>query len=81
MKRAEANYRESLYMIIVLSIVLALIGFFSYRYVRKGIIEPLRALIQRITTFAAGDLTPSVDTKATNEIGELARGVEHMQKS
>ncbi|EQA4191698.1 methyl-accepting chemotaxis protein [Providencia stuartii] len=79
-KRAEANYRESLYMIIVLSIVLALIGFFSYRYVRKGIIEPLRALIQRITTFAAGDLTPSVDTKATNEIGELARGVEHMQK-
>ncbi|QIC16568.1 HAMP domain-containing protein [Providencia vermicola] len=79
-KRADANYRESLYLIIFLSVVLALIGFLSYRYVRKGIIEPLGHLIQRIKIFAAGDLTPTVDTKATNEIGELARGVEHMQQ-
>ncbi|XWR69774.1 Methyl-accepting chemotaxis protein I [Providencia manganoxydans] len=79
-QRADANYRQSLYLIIVLSIILALIGFLSYRYVRKGIIEPLGLLIQRINVFAAGDLTPTVDTKSTNEIGELARGVEHMQQ-
>lgn len=79
-KRAEDNYRQSFYLIIVLSIVLALIGFTSYRYVRKGIIEPLGQLIQRINIFAEGDLTPSVDTNANNEMGELARGVEYMQQ-
>lgn len=79
-ERAEVNYRQSLYLIIILFIVIVLIGFLSYRYVRKGIIEPLGSLIQRINVFAVGDLTRSVDTHATNEIGELARGVEHMQQ-
>ncbi|MTC60304.1 HAMP domain-containing protein [Providencia rustigianii] len=77
---AEGNYRESLYMLVVLSILLALIGFFSYRYVHKGITEPLNTLIERIKVFAAGDLTPKIDTSAHNEIGELAGGVQHMQQ-
>ncbi len=77
---ADNNYRQSLYMLVTLSIVLALIGFFSYRYVRKGIIEPLGILIERIKVFASGDLTPNVTTIAKNEIGELANGVQHMQQ-
>ena len=77
---ADNNYRQSLYMLVTLSILLALIGFFSYRYVRKGIIEPLNILIERIKVFASGDLTPNVTTIANNEIGELANGVQHMQQ-
>lgn len=77
---ADNNYRQSLYMLVTLSILLALIGFFSYRYVRKGIIEPLGLLIERIKVFASGDLTPNVTTIAKNEIGELANGVQHMQQ-
>ena len=77
---ADNNYRQSLYMLVILSIALAFVGLISYRYVRKGIIEPLRLLIERIKVFAAGDLTPKVDTTANNEIGELARGVQHMQQ-
>ncbi|EMG6526417.1 MULTISPECIES: methyl-accepting chemotaxis protein [Providencia] len=77
---ADNNYRQSLYMLVTLFILLALIGFFSYRYVRKGIIEPLGILIERIKVFASGDLTPNVTTIAKNEIGELANGVQHMQQ-
>ncbi|MBP6120751.1 MULTISPECIES: methyl-accepting chemotaxis protein [Providencia] len=77
---ADNNYRQSLYMLVILSIALVLVGLLSYRYVRKGIIEPLILLIERIKVFASGDLTPNVDTSANNEIGELARGVQHMQQ-
>ncbi|UBX48164.1 methyl-accepting chemotaxis protein [Providencia alcalifaciens] len=77
---AEANYRQSLYLLIILSVLLAVISVISYRYVRKGITEPLNTLIERIKVFAAGDLTPKIDTSANNEIGELARGVQHMQQ-
>ncbi|HHR6128795.1 TPA: methyl-accepting chemotaxis protein [Providencia alcalifaciens] len=77
---AEANYRQSLYLLVILSVLLAVISVISYRYVRKGITEPLNTLIERIKVFASGDLTPKIDTSANNEIGELARGAQHMQQ-
>ncbi|EKT62255.1 methyl-accepting chemotaxis protein [Providencia burhodogranariea] len=79
-KRAENNYHQSVYLNFILFIGLILISFTSYCYVRKGIIEPLGQLIQRINIFAAGDLTPKIATTANNEIGELAHGVEYMQQ-
>lgn len=51
---AESNYRQSLYLLVILSVLLAVISVISYRYVRKGITEPLNTLIERIKVFASG---------------------------
>lgn len=77
---ADANYTQSLYMLVFLAVVIILVGFFSYSYVKKGIIKPLDSLNSSIKVFASGDLTPTVNTTSNNEIGELARGVQHMQQ-
>ena len=79
-QNAEDNFSESLYMLIALAIILALISLISYRYVQRGIIHPLNGLVDRIKIFAAGDLTPTVAVNGKNEIADLGRGVQHMQQ-
>jgi methyl-accepting chemotaxis protein-1 (serine sensor receptor) len=47
--------------------------------IKQALISPLNRLIDSIRHIASGDLVKRIDVEGTNEMGELADSLRHMQ--
>ena len=73
------SYSQAIWIIIViLALVLAAI-IVVWLGIKKTLIEPLHRLIDNIRHIADGDLVHSIDVVGTNEMGQLAASLRHMQ--
>lgn len=78
---AESNgsYSTALWIIIsVLLVVLAVI-IAVWLGIKRGVIGPMNHLIENIRHIAGGDLEQTIDIHGTNEMGQLASSLRHMQ--
>lgn len=73
------SYSQAIWiLIVILTLVVAAI-IIVWLGIKKTLIEPLHRLIDNIRHIADGDLVHSIDVEGTNEMGQLAASLRHMQ--
>ncbi|MCE0844317.1 methyl-accepting chemotaxis protein [Buttiauxella sp. A2-C1_F] len=73
------SYSQAIWILaVILALVVAAI-ITVWLGIKKTLIEPLHRLIDNIRHIADGDLMHSIDVHGTNEMGQLAASLRHMQ--
>ncbi|MFB0712542.1 methyl-accepting chemotaxis protein [Buttiauxella noackiae] len=73
------SYSQAIWiLVVILALVVAAI-IVVWLGIKKTLIEPLHRLIDNIRHIADGDLVHSIDVDGTNEMGQLAASLRHMQ--
>ena len=73
------SYSQAIWiLVVILALVVAAI-ITVWLGIKKTLIEPLHRLIDNIRHIADGDLMHSIDVHGTNEMGQLAASLRHMQ--
>ena len=76
---SNSSYRQAIWVLIsVLAAVLVVIVA-VWLGIRQALISPLNRLIDSIRHIASGDLVKRIDVEGSNEMGELADSLRHMQ--
>ncbi|MFZ4831952.1 methyl-accepting chemotaxis protein [Rouxiella sp. Mn2063] len=75
----RSSYVESLWVLGVIAVLLVLCIAISWWGIKAILVRPLHALVDSIRHIATGDLTQHIEVKNSNEIGELAESLRHMQ--
>lgn len=75
----NGSYSLAIWILIgVLAVVLAVIIAVWFG-IQKALLAPLHSLIESIRHIASGDLVRRIDVEGTNEMGQLADSLRHMQ--
>ncbi|WP_312629785.1 methyl-accepting chemotaxis protein [Scandinavium sp.] len=75
----SGSYNQTIWILIgVLAAVLAVIVF-VWLGIRKALLQPLTRVIDSIRHIAGGDLVKPIDVQGSNEMGQLADSLRHMQ--
>lgn len=73
------SYSQAIWiLVVILALVVAAI-ITVWLGIKKTLIEPLHRLIDNIRHIAEGDLVHTIDVHGTNEMGQLAASLRHMQ--
>ncbi|KFC81777.1 methyl-accepting chemotaxis protein I [Buttiauxella agrestis ATCC 33320] len=73
------SYSQAIWiLVVILALVVAAIVT-VWLGIKKTLIEPLHRLIDNIRHIADGDLVHTIDVHGTNEMGQLAASLRHMQ--
>lgn len=73
------SYSQAIWiLVVILTLVVAAI-ITVWLGIKKTLIEPLHRLIDNIRHIADGDLVHTIDVHGTNEMGQLAASLRHMQ--
>lgn len=73
------SYSQAIWiLVVILALVIAAI-ITVWLGIKKTLIEPLHRLIDNIRHIADGDLVHAIDVEGTNEMGQLAASLRHMQ--
>ena len=62
-------------------IVVILVAFAIFSYMRRGVFQPLQTAIRYFDTLASGDLTNKIAVRSNNEIGQMQAALKRMQES
>ncbi|TNV23053.1 methyl-accepting chemotaxis protein [Buttiauxella sp. B2] len=73
------SYSQAIWILIVILALVAAAIITVWLGIKKTLIEPLHRLIESIRHIASGDLVRSIDVEGTNEMGQLAASLRHMQ--
>ncbi|MCE0824630.1 methyl-accepting chemotaxis protein [Buttiauxella ferragutiae] len=73
------SYSQAIWILIVILALVAAAIVTVWLGIKKTLIEPLHRLIESIRHIASGDLVRSIDVEGTNEMGQLASSLRHMQ--
>jgi methyl-accepting chemotaxis protein-1 (serine sensor receptor) len=73
------SYSQAIWIIFVILALVAAAIITVWLGIKKTLIEPLHRLIDNIRHIADGDLVHSIDVVGTNEMGQLAASLRHMQ--
>jgi methyl-accepting chemotaxis protein-2 (aspartate sensor receptor) len=78
-QRAINEFMQIVY--VGMLIIVILVAFAIFSYMRRGVFQPLRKAIQYLDTLASGDLTNKISVRSTNEIGQMQAALKRMQDS
>ena len=73
------SYSQAIWIIIVILLLVAAVIITVWMGIKKTLLEPLHRLIESIRHIANGDLVRPIDVEGTNEMGQLAASLHHMQ--
>jgi methyl-accepting chemotaxis protein len=76
----EANQKSATYLILGLSVLTLVWGISIAVLTTRGITKPVNRIKVGLKKIADGDLTYNVNVKSKDEIGEIARSYDEMQK-
>ncbi|MGN6580043.1 MAG: Tar ligand binding domain-containing protein, partial [Bordetella sp.] len=62
-------------------ILVVLLAFAIFSYMRRGVFQPLQTAVQHFDTLASGDLTNKIVVRSNNEIGRMQAALKRMQDS
>lgn len=79
-ERQEKQYALVMQLVSVAMAVALLISVLCYLFLNRVVLSPLRRMDHHFAQIAQGNLTDSINTTSTNEIGVLFAGLSHMQK-
>ncbi|WP_279051072.1 methyl-accepting chemotaxis protein [Cedecea davisae] len=76
---SNSSYSMAIWILIGVLIVVLLVIIVVWQGIRTTLISPLNSLIASIRHIAGGDLVSKIDVEGTNEMGQLADNLRHMQ--
>ena len=65
-------------LIIAVSVIAVVVGIAIAWFISRGIVNPVKALLEKFTLIADGDLTQKVEVKSKDEIGQLGDGLNDL---
>ena len=76
-----SSYRSTLWLLLGLIAALLLIGAAAMFWMARSITRPLNIAIKDANAIAAGDLDTAIDNVGADEVGQLRRSMQHMQRN
>lgn len=76
---SEASYDMAIAVLGATLVVLVLLMLLVWMGIRSTLMAPLNSLIASIRHIASGDLVSKIDVQGSNEMGQLADSLRHMQ--
>lgn len=76
---SNSSYSMAIWILIGVLIVVLVVILVVWQGIRTTLISPLNRLIDSIRHIASGDLVRKIDVEGTNEMGQLAENLRHMQ--
>ena len=73
------SYSQAVWIIVVIMLLVVAAIITVWLGIKKTLLEPLHRLIESIRHIANGDLVRPIDVEGTNEMGQLAASLSHMQ--
>ncbi|MFA4956286.1 MAG: HAMP domain-containing methyl-accepting chemotaxis protein [Candidatus Methanoperedens sp.] len=80
-QESEAAAKNSILMIISITIIAAIIGFGTGIYISRSITKPMDSMLNASNKVAAGDLTVMVTSNSKDEVGQLGSAIQLMTTS
>jgi methyl-accepting chemotaxis protein len=77
-QRLAAILNEMLFWILLVSVVVVVVSLAIGLYVAGGVTRPIIQMMQTAEKMAQGDLTRKIEAKTKDEVGQLAKALNHM---
>ncbi len=78
-EESNSSYSTAVWIIISVLLVVLLVILAAWVGIKRGMIAPMNHLIENIRHIAGGDLEQNINVHGTNEMGQLAESLRHMQ--
>ncbi|WP_306593029.1 HAMP domain-containing protein, partial [Piscirickettsia salmonis] len=78
---AQVRYQFVLLAVSAGGVIAALLGFATYGFLRRRVLQPLKDAGHHFDRIAGGDLTNRIEHRNNNEIGQLYAALKRMQDS
>ncbi|CZU62270.1 MULTISPECIES: methyl-accepting chemotaxis protein [Enterobacter] len=78
-KDSNSSYSQAIWVLISVLIAVLVVIVAVWLNIKQTLISPLNRLIDNIRHIASGDLVKRIEVQGTNEMGELADSLRHMQ--
>ncbi|HHA1916713.1 MULTISPECIES: methyl-accepting chemotaxis protein [Enterobacter] len=78
-KDSNSSYAQAIWVLISVLIAVLVVIVAVWLNIKQTLISPLNRLIDNIRHIASGDLVKRIEVQGTNEMGELADSLRHMQ--
>ena len=75
----NSSYSQAIWVLISVLIAVLVVIVAVWLNIKQTLISPLNRLIDNIRHIASGDLVKRIEVQGTNEMGELADSLRHMQ--
>ncbi|WP_253379653.1 methyl-accepting chemotaxis protein [unidentified bacterial endosymbiont] len=76
---SNSSYSQAIWVLISVLIAVLVVIVGVWLGIKQALISPLNRLIDSIRHIASGDLVKRIDVEGSNEMGELADSLRHMQ--
>lgn len=76
---SNSSYTQAIWVLISVLIAVLVVIVSVWLGIKQSLISPLNRLIDSIRHIASGDLVKRIDVEGTNEMGQLADTLRHMQ--
>ena len=76
---SNSSYSQAIWVLIGVLIAVLVVIVAVWLNIKQTLISPLNRLIDNIRHIASGDLVKRIEVQGTNEMGELADSLRHMQ--
>lgn len=78
-EESNGSYSTAVWIIISVLLVVLVVIIAVWLGIKRGVIGPMNHLIENIRHIAGGDLEQTIDVHGSNEMGQLASSLRHMQ--
>ena len=78
-KDSNSSYTQAIWVLISVLVAVLVVIVAVWLGIKQALISPLNRLIDSIRHIASGDLVKRIDVEGSNEMGELADSLRHMQ--
>ncbi|HGY4446111.1 TPA: methyl-accepting chemotaxis protein [Escherichia coli] len=75
----NASYSQAMWILVGVMIVVLAVIFAVWFGIKASLVAPMNRLIDSIRHIAGGDLVKSIEVDGSNEMGQLAESLRHMQ--
>ena len=75
----NASYNQAMWVLACVLIVVLAVIFAVWFGIKTSLVAPMNRLIDSIRHIAGGDLVKSIEVGGSNEVGQLAESLRHMQ--
>ncbi len=76
---SNSSYDSALWIIVSVLLVVLVVIIAVWLGIKRGVIGPMNHLIENIRHIAGGDLEQNINVHGSNEMGQLASSLRHMQ--
>ncbi|WP_117094135.1 HAMP domain-containing protein, partial [Klebsiella pneumoniae] len=75
----NASYSQAMWILVGVMIVVLAVIFAVWFGIKASLVAPMNRLIDSIRHIAGGDLVKPIEVDGSNEMGQLAESLRHMQ--